>query len=424
MNAFCVSNLAKLLGLVALTMMSTACLAQSNLVPETNSAQGKSDKKIALVIGNSTYKNAPALSNAVNDARDMCGALKKLGFETHCYENLATKRAMKDAIANFYKPASNAGVTLFFYAGHGVQLNGENYLIPTSARIENQADVEDESISVAYFLTMADGVKNLLNIVVLDACRNTPFTRGWRSVSQGGLAPVDPPEGSVLLYATAPGKVASDGDGRNGLFTKHLIEHISKPGLTIESMVKQVSRGVKEESERKGFSQSPWWNSSFTGNFCFAGCGDPQQARYQQLENEKLELEKKIRQSNLDNEFIKKEQENQLRITRERLEARVRELESNPEKTSQLSKQDKLTNTELEISRKQLDEMNAAQAKQASAHNNELALMTKKMAELEKQKAEAQKKLEEESRRLKLFESQAGPSPQFRKATVVVPPAL
>lgn len=424
MNAVNISVLSKLTGVVITALISVACFAQKQIASDSNSSSVQSGRRMALVIGNSAYKNAPPLANSLNDARDMCGALKKLGFETHCYENLATKRAMKDAIANFYKPTTDVRVALFFYAGHGIQLKGENYLIPTSARIENQADVEDESISISYFMTMVDGVKNLLNIVVLDACRNTPFTRGWRSASPGGLAPVDPPEGSVLLYATSPGKVASDGDGRNGLFTKHLIEHINRPGLTIESMVKQVSRGVKEESERKGFSQSPWWNSSFTGNFCFAGCEDPQQARYQQLEFEKRELEERIRQSNLENEAWRKEQEIQLRTTREALETRVRELESKSANATQRSDQGKPTNPELDASKKQLDDLSKARAQQVSTQNNELAAMAKQMAELEKQRLDMKNKLEEESRQRKLLESQAGSTPIPRKSTVAIPPAL
>ncbi len=219
------------------------------------------EKRIALVIGNSAYKDAP-LKNPVNDARDIAVALRKLGFEVTEKTNVAQKE-MNRAIVQFGEKLRADTVALFYYAGHGMQVKGKNYLIPIDAQIQSEASVRVEAVDV-------DGVLDQLtvsplNIVILDACRNNPFERRFRSVG-GGLAQMDAPKGSLIAYATAPGKTAADGDSRNGLYTQELLKHIQTPGLPLESVFKRVRIGVMTAS---GEAQMPWETSSLTGDFFF-----------------------------------------------------------------------------------------------------------------------------------------------------------
>jgi uncharacterized caspase-like protein len=165
------------------------------------------------------------------------------------------------------KLAANKGVGLFFYAGHGMQVNGENYLIPVNAQIEKEQDVELESVNLKRVLGEMEYAKNELNIIILDACRNNPFKRSFsRSVGGQGLAKTDAPVGTYIAYATSPDNVASDGPGRNGLFTEQLLLALRKPGLPIEGVFKEVRRNVLAKSQSK---QLPWDNSAILGDFYF-----------------------------------------------------------------------------------------------------------------------------------------------------------
>lgn len=221
------------------------------------------ERRVALVIGNSAYKNAP-LRNPANDATDISRALKRLGFKVTMLRN-ADQRKMKSSIREFGKQLSKGGVGLFYYAGHGMQVEGRNYLIPVGARVEDPSDVEFEAVDAGRVLGKMEVAGNDMNIVVLDACRDNPFSRSWRS-GQKGLARMDAPKGSYISYATAPGSVAADGSGRNGTFTKSLLRHIEVPGLTLESVMKRVRKDVIQET---GSKQIPWSSSSITGDFFF-----------------------------------------------------------------------------------------------------------------------------------------------------------
>ncbi|CAG0979535.1 hypothetical protein RHDC4_01794, partial [Rhodocyclaceae bacterium] len=170
------------------------------------------EKRVALVVGNAAYPSSP-LKNPVNDARAISAKLKALGFEVITRENVAQKD-MTRAITQFgEKLARKGAVGLFYYAGHGMQVRGKNYLIPVDAQISSEASVRSEAIDVDSMLEQLS--TSALGIVILDACRNNPFERRFRGAS-GGLAQMDAPKGTLIAYATAPGKVASDGDGRNG----------------------------------------------------------------------------------------------------------------------------------------------------------------------------------------------------------------
>ena len=161
------------------------------------------NQKVALVIGNSLYTNGPLL-NPAKDARAMAGALRETGFEVLEHTDLKTFADMKKAIREFGRRIENGGVGLFYYAGHGMQVNGKNYLIPTEAEIYAEEEIEYEAIDVGFVMVQMEIARNRMNIIILDACRNNPFTRSWRSGATG-LAFLDAPAGTLIAYATAPG---------------------------------------------------------------------------------------------------------------------------------------------------------------------------------------------------------------------------
>jgi hypothetical protein len=220
-------------------------------------------ERLALVVGNSAYQTA-SLKNPLNDAEDMTATLRKLGFEVILKKD-ADQRTMEDAIRSFGRQLSNGGVGLFYFAGHGVQIEGRNYLMPVDARIESESDVKYEAVDAGRVLGKMEDAKNQLNIVILDACRNNPYARAFRS-DQSGLARMDAPAGSLIAYATAPGDVAADGPERNGIFTKHLIRHMKTPNLTIEQVLKRVRIDVARQTNGR---QIPWEASSLMGDFYF-----------------------------------------------------------------------------------------------------------------------------------------------------------
>ena len=223
------------------------------------------DPRFALIIGNSHYEIG-ALKNPQHDAQDIAKALKNQGFGVSLHLD-STQAQMEAAISEFGRKLYQGGVGLFYYAGHGVQVDGENYLIPVGSRIEGASDVRYKAVNVGQIIGKMGEARNGLNIVILDACRDNPFSRGFRS-STRGLAVVNSAaaKGTLIAYATSPGKVASDGDTRNGLYTKHLLKNMQTPGLPVEQVFKRVLRGVEQETNGK---QSPWTSSSFSGDFYF-----------------------------------------------------------------------------------------------------------------------------------------------------------
>ncbi len=221
------------------------------------------EKRIALVVGNGSYKSAP-LRNTPNDAYDMAETLKNLGFEVIHKKNVGL-REMEMAIREFGKRLRNGGIGLFYFAGHGIQLHGRNYLIPVNSKIETESDVKYEAIDAGRILGKMEDAENDLNIIILDACRDNPFARSFRS-QQKGLVRMDAPTGTIIAYATAPGMVAADGEGRNGIYTKHLLRKINFHDIPVEQMFKQVRIAVIDETENK---QVPWESTSLKGDFYF-----------------------------------------------------------------------------------------------------------------------------------------------------------
>jgi len=233
------------------------------IVSLTVSLAVHAQERIALVIGNSNYAESP-LKNPVNDARDISKQLKKLKFKViEIYD--ADRRSFRKAIRKFGKKLNENSVGLFYYAGHGMQIEGENYLIPVKADIDSEEEVIDEAVSANLVLRKMEKANNGMNIVILDACRNNPFARSFRSGSKG-LSRMDGPTGSIIAFSTAPGDVASDGTGTNGLYTEKLLEYLPKPGLSIEQVFKNVRINVRADSENQ---QIPWESSSLVRDFYF-----------------------------------------------------------------------------------------------------------------------------------------------------------
>lgn len=195
----------------------------------------------------------------------MAAALRRVGFDVTLVRD-ATQQQMENAVREFGLKLRQGGTGLFYYAGHGVQVAGENYLVPVNAFIQTEGDVKFGCLPAGLVLAKMEDAGNDVNIVILDACRNNAFSRNFRSADQG-LAKMDAPTGSLISYATAPGSVASDGAGRNGLFTQHLLKNIATPGLPITEVFMRVRQGVVQETKKK---QVPWESSSLIGQFYFS----------------------------------------------------------------------------------------------------------------------------------------------------------
>jgi formylglycine-generating enzyme required for sulfatase activity len=224
-----------------------------------------SEKRVALIIGNAAYKSMP-LQNTLNDARAMENALRKCDFQI-ISELDANMLSMIQAIQKFGDEIKHGGVGLFYYAGHGVQVKGENYLVPIGVKVFSEAEVLALCLKASYVLEIMEIAGNRLNIVILDACRNNPFS-GFRSAAQG-LARMEAPAGTIIQYATGKGDVTRDEDKQNtnnGLYTSKLLEHILTPGLEIRFMFSRVREDVYEASGKK---QTPWEDSSMMGGYFY-----------------------------------------------------------------------------------------------------------------------------------------------------------
>src|SRR2546421_2697957 len=180
-------------------------------------------ERVALLIGNNNYGSTP-LRNAVNDAHDLADALKDLGFQVIVREN-ATRKDMVEGIREFGQAIDGASTALFFYAGHAMQFKDRNYLIPIDAAMGSEEDVTFFSVEIGQIFDRMDRARTRFNFLILDACRDNPFAASFK-VSSAGLAQMSSPSGTLIAYATAPGSVAADGFGRNGIYTKHILQNI------------------------------------------------------------------------------------------------------------------------------------------------------------------------------------------------------
>jgi uncharacterized caspase-like protein len=222
------------------------------------------EQRLALVIGNATYKEAP-LRNAANDARAIAAVLKDAGFTVQLHTD-ADHRSMVSALRVFGDQLrKGGGVGIFYFAGHGMQIRGRNYLVPVGADIQREDEVAYNALDAQAVLDKMEAAGNGTNLMILDACRNNPFARSFRSSAQG-LAQMDAPVGSLVAFATAPGSVASDGPDANGLYTQHLLRAMRQRGAKVEDVFKQVRSAVRRESQGK---QVPWEATSLEGDLYF-----------------------------------------------------------------------------------------------------------------------------------------------------------
>ena len=229
-------------------------------------------RRVALVIGNGRYQHAAQLPNPPNDAADIALALRKLGFDVVEGRDLG-KREMEDKIREFGRKLERADLALLFYAGHGMQVAGRNYLVPVDAKLERAGDLSLDTIEVGQILAQMEAEKRV-NLVFLDACRDNPLARsfsrslGTRSTSVGsGLAAIQSAVGTLIAYATQPENVALDGDGRNSPFTAALLKHMATPSLEISALMKRVRADVIAATHEK---QVPWDHSSLVGDVILA----------------------------------------------------------------------------------------------------------------------------------------------------------
>ena len=223
------------------------------------------EQRVALVIGNSAYKSSP-LKNPANDARAMAAKLRTLGFETIVRENLRA-RDLGSVYREFRSKISPGGVALVFYAGHGIQFKGQNYFPAVDSDINSEEEVPLQSLNLSTLLDTMEEAKAGVSLVFLDACRDNPFARKFRSASNG-LAKVEAASGTLIHYATKPGSVAADGDGKNGTYTEALLAQMSEPGVPVELMLKKVTNSVVGKTKGK---QEPWVEGSLRGDFYFFG---------------------------------------------------------------------------------------------------------------------------------------------------------
>ncbi|MGB0838897.1 MAG: caspase family protein [Chitinophagales bacterium] len=230
------------------------------------------DKRLALVIGNSNYQRHSGwgyLPNPVNDAEDVANALRNIGFHVMYLNDLGLEQ-MKRAIVEFGDNLRDYDVGLFFYAGHGLRTNisDYNYLVPIDAQIRYESDVEFQCIEAEAIVAKMDGAQSDVNVMILDACRNNPFEQWYRSSAVKVVGDMDAPVGTIIAYASDRKQAASDGYGRNGLYTSALLRYIGNPSLSITEVFQATRKDVVEASDDK---QRPWERSSLISDFYLIG---------------------------------------------------------------------------------------------------------------------------------------------------------
>ena len=246
-------------------ILITALLA---LVP----AGARAEKRVALVIGNSAYRNAPALPNPRDDAAAMAGTLQKLGFSVQSGFDL-DRTATEQMLRAFGETLGDADVALFYYAGHGLQVDTKNYIVPVDARLASENDLPFEAVDLTLVLSLMER-RPRINLVFLDACRDNPLAQNLaRSMGASrsmavtrGLAIAESGIGTLLVYATQPGNVALDGNGAHSPFTQGLLDYIATPDIEVRQMLTRVRAAVLQAT---GGKQVPWDHSSLTGDFFF-----------------------------------------------------------------------------------------------------------------------------------------------------------
>ncbi|WP_206387563.1 caspase family protein [Vibrio owensii] len=219
----------------------------------------------ALVVGNGAYP-LQELKNSTNDADDMSQKLSEFGFSVIKLTD-ATKKSIDESVNSFRDNLNSNEIGLFYFAGHGMQIEGENYITAVDSDFKTEIDAKYSSYPLNKIIEIMEKSENKTNIIILDACRNNPYLRAWnRDPSLDGLAPVYAPKGTIIAFSTSPGEVASDGVKRNGAYTEALLQHIGVPDIPIEDMFKRVRNSLAVTT--KG-SQTSWEHTSLSGDFFF-----------------------------------------------------------------------------------------------------------------------------------------------------------
>ena len=287
-------------------------------------APAAADKRVALVIGNSAYENVPRLTNPSNDAADVATKLKALGFEVVEGIDLG-KRDMEKRIRAFAEALSGADVGLFYYAGHGLQVDQRNFLAPIDAQLKSESDLDFEAVQLD--LVLKNMVRNAsTSIVFLDACRDNPLAANLAQVGRSldvgrGLARVEAAASMMIVYATEPGKVALDGTGRNSPFTGALLRHIDTEGASISDVMIAVRNDVLSETSGK---QRPFESASLTGQFFFKPKPQATADEASSGSDEIAVLREQIAKLQKDQGALLKSQQEQLAVLQKRLEAETR----------------------------------------------------------------------------------------------------
>ena len=252
--------------------LAIVCFAASvDAQPRRVVPLGSKGKRVAMVVGNDSYRSLPRLSNGVRDARAVAAALTEAGFLVITLTD-ATREYLDEGIDKFIAAIQPGDIALFYYSGHAVQIGGLNYLSPIDLSVANEVQARTRSLNAGEVVEQMESKGADLQIVILDACRNNPFGRERGIGSQGGLASMNAGRGTFLAFATAPGKTADDNSGgSNGLYTGFLIQALRQPGLSIEEVFKQAGGQVQRAS---GGKQVPWISSSMDGQFYFRPVGD------------------------------------------------------------------------------------------------------------------------------------------------------
>ncbi len=374
--------------------------------------------KFALIIGNSNYKHSP-LKNPVNDAKAISDTLRNTGFNVAVKLD-ATQAELSSAVQGFTQTlAESKGIGLFYFAGHGLQLAWRNYMIPVDADIRSAADIQKQGVEVGTLLSGITRAVNPLNVIILDACRDNPFG-SLGGVDQKGLSQMDAPPSTLLAYATAPGNVASDGDGANGLYTEHLLKEIVVPDAKVEDVFKRVRLHVRR---RTSGQQIPWESTSLEEDFYFvppktlatiAEAEAERERKQQEALREKqriaeeAERKRKQEQALLEARRAAEEAERKRQQELAALEQKRREEEAERKRKHELAlKEAQRVAEETERKRREeqaLREARLAEEEAGRKYKQELALREKQRAE---QDAERKRKEEQALREAKLAEEEA-----------------
>lgn len=350
--------------------------------------------KMALVIGNSSYKSAP-LKNPANDARAIGDALRATGFDVTAVLD-ASHGALAKAVQSYTQSlAQRQAVGLFYFAGHGLQLAWRNYMVPVDANVRSAADIQAQCVELGDLLAGITRAKNPLNVIIVDACRDNPFGN-LSGVDQKGLSQMDAPPSTLLAYATAPGNVASDGEGANGLYTEHLLKEIGVPEAKVEDVFKRVRLHVRR---RTNGQQIPWESTSLEEDFWFV---PPRQLAV--VAEAEAERERKQQEAAREKQRLAEEAERKRKLEETQRQARLAAEEAERKRKEELAAlEQKRREEEAERKRKQEQALKEAQrvAEDAERKRREAeALAEAKRADEEAERRYKQELASREKQRL------------------------